>query len=157
MITSGGAWTGDRDMVSGVLEGLGWRKIFHRIRIGPGKAVGFGILDKKPVFILPGGPPSNLMGFLEIALPGIMALSGHKSFDLPRVNARLGSEIVDGKADWTDFFFGTLTYGDELAVFHPMKKRSRLGSIAEADAIAAIPEGRESLPEGTIISVQLLK
>ncbi|MBP7529769.1 MAG: molybdopterin molybdotransferase MoeA [Syntrophorhabdaceae bacterium] len=156
MITSGGAWTGDRDMVSGVLEGLGWRKVFHQVRIGPGKAVGFGILNKKPVFILPGGPPSNLIGFLEIALPGLMALSGHKSFDLPRINAALGSEIVDGKADWTDFFFGTLTYGDELPVFYPMKKRSRLGSIAEADAIAAIPEGHDSLPKGSVISVQLL-
>ena len=63
VITSGGAWTGDHDMVAKVLEELGWKEVFHRIRIGPGKAVGFGILNKKPVFILPGGPPSNLMGF----------------------------------------------------------------------------------------------
>ena len=48
VITSGGAWTGDRDMVAQVLEGLGWEEVFHRIRIGPGKAVGFGILDKTP-------------------------------------------------------------------------------------------------------------
>ena len=77
VITSGGAWTGDHDMVAQVLEGLGWEEVFHRIRIGPGKAVGFGMLNKKPVFILPGGPPSNLMGFLQIALPGLLALSGH--------------------------------------------------------------------------------
>ncbi len=43
LVTSGGAWTGDRDIVAQVLEGLGWEEVFHRIRIGPGKAVGYGI------------------------------------------------------------------------------------------------------------------
>ncbi|MGD8837405.1 MAG: molybdopterin molybdotransferase MoeA, partial [Desulfobacteraceae bacterium] len=74
IVTSGGAWTGDRDLVAKVLDRLGWQQIFHRIRIGPGKAVGFGMLNHKPVFILPGGPPSNLMGFLQIALPGLLKL-----------------------------------------------------------------------------------
>ena len=53
LITSGGAWTGDHDLVAHVLEGLGWQKVFHRIRMGPGKAVGFGMLENKPVFVLP--------------------------------------------------------------------------------------------------------
>jgi len=76
IITSGGAWTGDRDLVVQVLEGLGWQQFFHRIRIGPGKAVEFGMLDGKPVFVLPGGPSSNLMGFLQIALPGCLLSLG---------------------------------------------------------------------------------
>ncbi|OPY76023.1 MAG: Molybdopterin molybdenumtransferase [Syntrophorhabdus sp. PtaU1.Bin153] len=157
VITSGGAWTGDHDMVAEVLEELGWKQVFHRIRIGPGKAVGFGVLHEKPVFILPGGPPSNLMGFLQIALPGLLALSGHTNPGLPRLNARLGSELREGKRNWTDFFFGTLQFDDELPTFNPMKKRSRLGSIAEATAVASIPEGQDHLLEGSIIDVQLLK
>jgi len=157
VITSGGAWTGDYDLVAQVLKELGWKEVFHRIRIGPGKAVGFGILDQKPVFILPGGPPSNLMGFLQIALPGLLALAGHTNPGLPRLTARLSSDLGEGKHDWTDFFFGTLEYGDELPAFYPMKKRSRLSSIVKATAVAAIPEGEDHLPEGSIISVQLLK
>jgi molybdopterin molybdotransferase len=157
VITSGGAWTGDFDMVAKVLERLGWKEVFHRIRIGPGKAVGFGILKDKPVFILPGGPPSNVMGFLQIALPGLLALSGHDNPGLPVMNARLGSELGDGKSDWTDFFFGTIELDDGLPTFHPMKKRSRLSSIANATAVASIPEGQDHLLEGTVINVQLLK
>ncbi|MGD0229177.1 MAG: gephyrin-like molybdotransferase Glp [Syntrophorhabdales bacterium] len=157
VITSGGAWTGDHDMVVQVLEGLGWQKVFHLIRIGPGKAVGFGILDKKSVFILPGGPPSNLMGFLQIALPGLLALSGHANPGLPVINARLASEIRGREPDWTDFFFGTLELDGGLPTFHPLKKRSRLGSIAEATALASIPEGQDRLLEGSVIHVQLLK
>jgi molybdopterin molybdotransferase len=157
VITSGGAWTGDYDLVAQVLKELGWKELFHRIRIGPGKAVGFGILHRKPVFILPGGPPSNLMGFLQVALPGLLSLSGHTDPGLPRITAKLASELGEGKHDWTDFFFGTIEYNDELPSFYPMKKRSRLISISKATAVGSIPEGKEFLPEGSVISVQLLK
>jgi molybdopterin molybdotransferase len=156
VITSGGAWTGDHDMMAQVLEQLGWKKVFHRIQIGPGKAAGFGMLNEKPVFILPGGPPSNLMAFLQLALPGLLALSGHAHPGLPTMKARLASELSEGEADWTDFFFGTLTFDTSVPTFHPMKKRSRLASIAEATAVASIPEGHDHLLEGSIIQVQLL-
>jgi molybdopterin molybdotransferase len=157
LITSGGAWTGDHDLIANVLEELGWQKVFHRIRIGPGKAVGFGMLDKKPVFVLAGGPPSNLTGFLQIALPGLLALSGNPDPGLPRITARLASEICEGESNWTDFFFGTLKWNGELPDFYPMTKRNRLYSLAEATAVASIPEGQDSLPKGSIISVQWLR
>lgn len=156
VITSGGAWTGDRDLVAQVLEGLGWKEVFHRIRIGPGKAVGFGTLDRKPLFILPGGPSSNLMGFLQIALPGLLALSGRANPGLVKVRGRLASELRGREAGWTDFFLGTLEYGEGLPTFFPLKKGSRLVSIAEATAVASIPEGRNLLPAGAVVDVQLL-
>ena len=157
IITSGGAWTGDRDLVAQTLEGLGWQQYFYRIRIGPGKAVGFGMLDGKPVFILPGGPSSNLMGFLQIALPGLLALAGHANPNLPRINARLAADLQGRQRDWTDFFFGRLEEEEGFPVFHPLKGSSRLRAIAEAEAIASIPEGQEYLLKGSVISVQVLK
>jgi molybdopterin molybdotransferase len=156
LITSGGAWKSDRDLVPEILDELGWRKVFHRIRMGPGKAVGFGLLGQKPVFILPGGPPSNLMGFLQIGLPGLQTLAGWAEPGLPRINARLAAEIQEGKAAWTDFFYGTLEPGEDLPAFHPMKKRVRLHSISQAKAVASIPEGMDTLPAGTVVNVQLL-
>lgn len=157
IVTSGGAWTGDHDMVASVLDRLGWRKVFHRIRIGPGKAVGFGILHGKPVFILPGGPPSNLMGFLQIALPGLLALSGRANAGLPRTTARLASEIRGKDPGWTDFVFGILEVNHELPTFYPLNQKSRLSSMSDATALASIPEGRDSLPKGSIIPVQMLR
>jgi len=157
VITSGGAWTGDRDLVVQTLEGLGWQQYFHRIRIGPGKAVGFGMLDGKPVFILPGGPSSNLMGFLQIALPGLLALAGHANPNLPRINARLAVDLKGRQRDWTHFFFGRLEEEEGFPVFHPLEGSSRLRAIAEAEAIASIPEDQECLLKGSVISVQVLK
>ena len=59
ILTSGGAWGSERDLVVGVLDGLGWLKKFHHVRMGPGKGVAFGKWEGKPVFCLPGGPASR--------------------------------------------------------------------------------------------------
>ncbi|MDW7771630.1 MAG: molybdopterin molybdotransferase MoeA [Desulfobulbaceae bacterium] len=156
IVTSGGAWSGDRDLVAGMLERLGWQEVFHRIRIGPGKAVGFGLLDGRPVFILPGGPPSNLMGFLQIALPGLQRLAGFEKPGLPRAAMRLAEEVNGRHQHWTQFIFGELENSAELPLFHPLHSRSRLQSMAEAQAVAAIPEGITRIAAGTVISAQLL-
>jgi len=157
VVTSGGAWTSDRDLVAQVLERLGWQQAFHRIRIGPGKAVGFGLLKGKPVFILPGGPPSNLMGFLQIALPGLLKLAGHRWTGLPIANVRLAAELRGRYADWTQFRYGTLSKDDDVPTFHYIKAKSRLRSMAEAQAVVAIPEGQTVLPAGKIVAAQLLE
>ena len=157
VVTSGGAWTGDRDMVVRILDRLGWQRAFHRIRIGPGKAVGFGLLEGKPVFILPGGPPSNLMGFLQIALPGLLTLAGHSRPGLPVTPVRTASDLVGRHIGWTQFIFGMIEKRPDLPVFYPLKGASRLKSMAEAEAVAAIPEGEILIPAGTVIPVQLLE
>ncbi|MFH0726354.1 MAG: gephyrin-like molybdotransferase Glp [Pseudomonadota bacterium] len=156
VMTSGGAWTGDRDFVAKTLDTLGWRQLFHRIRIGPGKAVGMGILNEKPVFLLPGGPPSNLMAFLQIALPGLLRLGGHKKPSLPQVMVKLKNELTSRHMDWTHFVFGAFSAGNEHTYFEPLKLSSRLKSMAGAEGVIAIPEGVKSLPAGTILPAQLL-
>jgi len=157
VLTSGGSWTGERDLTAHVLAELGWQEIFHRIRIGPGKAVGFGLLDKKPIFILPGGPSANLMAYLQIALPGLLALTGHANLGLPRIKARLALDLK-GESDWTNFFYGTLEHADDgLPVFNPMIKNVPITSIAKATAVASLTEGQACLWAGEVVNVQLLR
>lgn len=148
LITSGGAWWGDRDCVCRTLDFLGWEKKFHRIRMGPGKAVGFGVLKNKPVFVLPGGPPSNLTAFLEVALPGLLRLSGHGSPRLPEMRVKLCGELTGRSVHWTEFVYGRLGTEHEPALFHPLGMMSRLKTIAAADSVVAIPEGVQSLAAG---------
>ncbi|WDP92276.1 MAG: molybdopterin molybdotransferase MoeA [Desulfobacter sp.] len=156
VITSGGAWTGDRDLVAKIFSDLGWKKAFHRIRIGPGKAVGFGMIAAIPAFILPGGPPSNLMGFLQIALPGLHVLSGRQQVGLPVMKARISSEIRGRARDWTQFIFGAATPDEQGLRFDSLGQRARLQSMADATAVATIPEGKTRLAKGEISSIQVL-
>ena len=157
VITSGGAWSGDRDFVAHTLSVLGWKKLFHWIRMGPGKPVGFGMLRDKPIFLLPGGPPSNLTAFLQIALPGLLRLGGYRHPSLPRMQVKLQNELTCRQIDWTEFVYGTLIDGKRHAVFAPLQSPSRLKTIAGAEAVVAIPEGVASLPAGAVTNAQLLR
>jgi len=150
LITSGGAWTGDRDLVVAMLEQLGWTQHFHRVRIGPGKAVGFGLLKGKPVFVLPGGPPSNLLAFLAIALPGLLKLMGGTGPALPEINVRIGQRIAVRDKNWTQFIFGSLAARDDFPVFMPLNLDSRLRSMAMAQAVMAVPEGMDGMEQGIV-------
>lgn len=155
IITSGGAWTSRRDWVARVLDDMGWQKIYHRVRMGPGKAAGFGLVSGKPVFILPGGPPSNLMAFLQLALPGLTRMAGIGGPALDLFRATL-SRSVGGAADWTQFVFGRIEPGENGPRFIPLKGRSRLMDMAHAHAILSVPEGTEGIDAGETVTVQML-
>jgi molybdopterin molybdotransferase len=156
IITSGGAWTGDKDLVERVLDDLGWEKAFHRVRLGPGKAAGFGLLNETPVFLLPGGPPSNLVAFLVLTLPGLMKLTGFPDLGLPRISAALDTPVT-GQVDWTQAIFGKFRPDSNGLVFVPDSRRgSRLKSMAWAQGLLLIPEGTTRFDEGEVVEVLLL-
>ncbi len=154
-ITSGGAWGSEHDLMLDVVEKLGWQGIYRRVRMGPGKPVGFGLLDQKPFFILPGGPPSNEMAFLQLALPAIMKMKGETAFSFPVVRAQL-AETVHGHKDWTQFIHARLETEKNQIIVQPSKLGSRLISMARKDALIVIPEGWEEWIAGEIVEVQLL-
>jgi molybdopterin molybdotransferase len=153
VLTSGGAWSGDRDLVARVLSELGWNKIYHRVRIGPGKALGFGLLNETPVFMLPGGPPSNLMAFIHLALPGLCRLAGNMETPLREKTVQLKEAVYGRVKDWTQFIFGQI---DREGLFQPLRWPSRLKSIAEAHGVIAIPEGLDHYMAGETITATLL-
>ncbi len=157
IITSGGAWGSERDLVIGVLNGLGWREIFHHVRLGPGKGIAFGIWENKPVFCLPGGPASNEMAFIQLALPGILRISGDARHPLPTVTARLKENVKGRHPAWTEFKDAVLLRdskgGCSVRLY---KHRSRLQAIASANGLICIPEGVNSLSAGEVVPVQVL-
>jgi molybdopterin molybdotransferase len=154
-ITSGGAWGSERDLILDVVEDLSWQGVYRRVRMGPGKPVGFGLLEKKPFFILPGGPPSNEMAFLQLALPAIMKMKGETAFSFPVVRAQL-AETVAGHKDWTQFIHARLEKGKNKLIVTPAKLKSRLISMARKEALIIIPEGWEEFNAGETIEIQLL-
>jgi molybdopterin molybdotransferase len=157
ILTSGGAWGSEHDLVIGVLDRLGWREIFHHVRMGPGKGIAFGLWQGKPVFCLPGGPASNEMAFIQLALPGILRMGGEKRHPLRTVSARLTENLKARHQAWTEFKDATL-YRDSGGNYTVglYKNRSRLQAIASANSLVCIPEGTRSLKSGDIVTVQLL-
>lgn len=158
ILTSGGAWGSERDLIVGVLHRLGWQKLFHYVRMGPGKGVAFGLWENLPVFCLPGGPASNAMAFLQLALPALLRMGGETRHPLPTIPARLTEDVKGRHRAWTEFKDAVMTLdskGQYVAALY--KSKSRLQAIARSSGLICIPEGRESLQSGDIIPVQLLK
>jgi molybdopterin molybdotransferase len=156
-LTSGGAWGSERDLVVTVLRKLGWQEIFHRVRMGPGKGIVFGLWQGKPVFCLPGGPASNEMAFLQLALPGILRMGGDNRHPLPTVYAGLAEDVKRRNRAWTEFKEAALFQDSEGK--YQVKlcgKRSRLQAIATAQGLVCIPEGLDYLKSSQIVPVQVL-
>jgi molybdopterin molybdotransferase len=158
IITSGGAWGSERDLIVDILDEMGWTKLFHHIRMRPGKGTSFGIMQGKPVFCLPGGPAGNQKAFLQLALPGIVRLGGQAKHPLQRICARISHAIESRYGNWTEFKDASLSCDIEGHYrVTPCYNLSSLQSIASADCLICIPEGKESLDAGELIPVQLIK
>jgi len=155
MITIGGAWKSEMDIVVRMFDEMGWSKLYHRVRMGPGKAVGFGLLDSKHIFCLPGGPPSNEMAFLQLALPGLWKLSGARNSLLPTIRVLL-TKTISGQIDWAQFIHGRLRKEGGNLLIEPVSMRHRLQGMANTSCILSIPEGCEKVHEGAVVDVQLL-
>lgn len=157
ILTSGGALGSDRDLVIGVLNTLGWQKLFHYLRMGPGKGSAFGIWKNTPVFCLPGGPSSNKMAFLQLALPALFRMGGETRSPLQIVHARLVEDLKSRHPAWTEFKDVVITpdgCGHYTVALY--RNTSRLQAIAGASGLVCIPEGRDALRSGDVVPVQLL-
>lgn len=150
LLTSGGAWKGDRDLIVKALDMLGWDPVFHRVRIGPGKAVGMGFLGGKPIFCLPGGPPSNEIAFLMLAFPAVLQMAGCRGLPYPRLTGILAEE-VGGQEDWTQVIHCRAERrGSEIHLL-PLNRKQRLRTMARADGLVLVLEGVTSIPAGSSV------
>lgn len=74
LLISGGVSVGDYDLVPGVLEELGVKKIFHKVNIKPGKPVFFGVKGKTLIFGIPGNPISNFVAYFIFVKPAMQKM-----------------------------------------------------------------------------------
>ncbi len=151
LVTSGGAWKSERDIVVKVLESLGWDLLFHRVRMGPGKAVAMVKRSSKVVFCLPGGPPSNEVAFLTIVLPALLRMSGSACFPYPKLSGRITEELT-GQKDWTQIIHCHVSRDQEEFRLEPLRMKRRLVSMARAGGFCMIPEGTDRIPAGSVVT-----
>jgi len=147
LITCGGVLDGDKDLTLRAMEQIGMEKIFHRVRIGPGKGACMGRVGNTVVFNLPGGPPSNHVALLLLALPGVRQLMGYPN-PLPHRRKALMTEELTGQENWTQLVYSTTTWKNGSLVAAPVRGLSRLETLAVADALVEISEGCKKIRVG---------
>jgi len=80
LLVTGGVSAGVMDLVPAVLQRLGVRQVFHKVRMKPGKPVWFGQYDREGkrtlVLGMPGNPVSTLVSFEVFVKPALRVLAG---------------------------------------------------------------------------------
>ncbi len=157
LITSAGVSMGDRDLVREVLEKLGVEIVFWRVKVKPGKALAFGRKQGRLVFALPGNPVSAMLTFEEFVAPALLKMMGHGHTVKPLFPAVLQSELKK-KAGQTHLVRVRLEYlgGKYLAWSAGKQDTGLLKTMLQANALAVLPEDRETFAAGEEIQVHLL-
>jgi molybdopterin molybdotransferase len=97
LVTLGGASMGEADLVKRVLDGMGYRPDFWRVRMRPGSPFGFGWLPRgstrQATFTLPGNPTSAFVTFEVFVRPFLRRLAGHEEAARRRVICRAAEPI----------------------------------------------------------------
>ena len=156
LITCGGVLDGDKDLTMRAMEQIGMEKVFHRVRIGPGKGACMGRVGDTVVFNLPGGPPSNHVALLLLALPGVRRLMGFAK-SLPHKRKVLVTEELTGQKNWTQLLYSRMGYENASLFAVPLRGMGRFEAMAAADALIEIPEGCAMIEEGGLAEAWLFR
>ncbi|MGQ0561858.1 MAG: molybdopterin molybdotransferase MoeA [Gemmatimonadota bacterium] len=154
LVTSAGASVGEHDLVKDVLEELGVRTRFWRVRIRPGSPFSFGSSDHVPVFGLPGNPVSAVVTFEILVKPALRKMLGRRALHSPVVTARLGERVATGTG-LTQFLRVRLTLEAGILVARTTGPQGSgiLSSVAHAHGLMVVPEDVGEIAAGTDVKV----
>jgi len=164
LLVTGGVSAGERDLVPAALERCGVRRVFHKLRMKPGKPLWFGIGPQRGeqpgtlVFGLPGNPASTLVGFLVFVEPALHILAGHAGPAGAELSARLDFEFLHRSdratympARWVLLPDGTGSSGPGVVEILDSAGSADLLAMARADGFVALGAGDRVFQAGEIV------
>jgi molybdopterin molybdotransferase len=160
LVTSAGISVGTHDHTRAVLEELGVRVEFWRVRMKPGSPLAFGYVEALggiPWFGLPGNPVSAMVTFELFVRPALLRMAGHRALHLPTVTATLRDDYAM-RPGLTHFPRARLGEedGDITAHLTGAQGSGILTSMAAADALLVLPESSTGARAGDRVSAIVL-
>ncbi len=158
-ITTGGVSMGERDYVQHLVEEVGIRIRFHRLRIKPAKPVLFGTYGERGLFFgLPGNPVSCAVAFDLLVYPAIRSMLGAREVFKRKISAVLVRSYSRRDAGRREFARARVWHegGRYLCEPAPKQQSHMLTSYVGANAYLIVPEGVREIAEGQEAEVVLL-
>ncbi|MFO0528958.1 MAG: gephyrin-like molybdotransferase Glp [Planctomycetota bacterium] len=159
VVLSGGVSEGLADLVPRALGECGFKEVFHKVSIKPGKPIWFGISERdgrrRWAFGLPGNPVSSLVCFEIFVRVAIERLSGNSLTQRTTHWAKLGEphSVRGPRPTW----WPANLIHDPLgaAVVHPLQWHgsSDLRYLGAADCLAFFPSRNEPYGAGELVRV----
>jgi molybdopterin molybdotransferase len=124
----------------------------------PGMPQGFGAVEGKPFFGLPGNPVSVFVSFEVFVRPAILKMMGRGNLGRPTIEATLTGE-VHGPVGKTQYARVEVSRGDEGWVATPTGGRGSnlISTVSRANGLAMIPAGTASVPAGSRVRVMVFR
>ena len=154
LLISGGSSVGKRDFLAEVVEDLG-ELLFHGVAIRPGEPTGFGIINDKPVFVLPGYPVATISAFEMLVKPFLYAVHGVKE-DRKQTYAVV-SKKIPSSVGRSDFVRVKLFCSEGEYYVEPLRVSGSgiLSSMTKSDGFVIIEENKEGIEEGERIGINV--
>lgn len=123
---------------------------FTKVAMQPGKPQGFGVIDRVPVFALPGNPVSSLVSFEVFVAPALRAMAG-RVISAPRLRATVqqGWRSPPGRAQFARVVLDT----DQRIVSSGGQASHIMGALAAANALAFVAAEVTHVLEGDVLDV----
>jgi molybdopterin molybdotransferase len=156
-ISSGGVSVGERDVVKAAFFRRG-DVDFYKVAMQPGMPQGFGHVEGKPYFGLPGNPVSVFVSLEVFVRPAILKMMGRRHLFRPEVTARLTDE-VRGPRGKLQFARVEVRHEKDGWSATPTGSRGSnlISTVARAKGLAMIPAGTEAAAAGSTVQVMLFR
>ena len=158
-ITTGGVSMGDRDYIKILVEEVGVKVHFHKVRIKPAKPILFGTYKegKGLFFGIPGNPVSCAMAFDLIVKPALLKMQSAKDYIPKTLWARLKRDFSRRDPERREFVRAVLSLEEQQLVcdFSPKLQSHMLTSYVGANCYMVVKEGVKELKEGELVEVVL--
>jgi len=154
LLISGGSSVGKRDFIADIVENLG-KLVFHGVAIRPGEPTGFGIVNNKPVFVLPGYPVAAISAFELLVRPFLYTIHGLK--EERRKIFAIASKKIPSAVGRTDFVRVKLLCTKNEYYAEPIRVSGSgiLSSMTKSDGFVLIEENKEGIEEGEKVAVNV--
>ena len=153
LLVSGGSSVGERDFLADAVEELG-ELVFHGVAIRPGEPTGFGVINNKPVFVLPGYPVATISAFELLVRPFLYAVHGLGEEERRQIFA-VASKKIPSAVGRTDFVRVKVLRTEDGHYVEPLRVSGSgiLSSMTKSDGFVVIAENKEGVAEGEQVAV----
>ena len=150
IILSGGVSKGKFDFIPGVMESIGVKKLFHKIKQRPGKPFWFGKTSECTIFAFPGNPVSSFLCMQKYFMHWMRLSLGNKHFS---TSYGMLSEDVQFQPELEYFLEVKLSANENAQIVATPFKGNGSGDLAnlvKADAFIQLPIDKSHFKKGEV-------
>ena len=154
IVTIGGASVGDKDLVKSSLIEKGFKMLFWKVAMRPGKPVFFGFLDKTPIIGLPGNPVSSYVCALIFVKAAIHKMLDRKDKIINEKTGIIGSKLAKND-EREDYLRARIVKKQNKQLFiYPYKRQdsSMISLLAKSDCLIKRAPFAKKLEVGDSVS-----